>query len=137
MNLTDRNPVLTYIENKMDSAISLMRKGMKLAEEPKAITICLNFFPLVVKTDDDGEPYMFVPVGTKDAPAGISNTKAPFTMVIENDNVLIFRTDVVKSYMKEFYKKLEKGITEDYKVMGIKVGLPQLMQFEQKRTAME
>jgi hypothetical protein len=108
------------VEDVAEKAVSILLKTLSVFEkfDPSvgSMEVSLKIFP--IKVD---EKYMvFVPVGTRDKPTGISNTDAQYVLLFKSqDEYKFIEINDFKKSLAAVWVSSEKRIDEDYKYMGV------------------
>jgi len=130
MKFPNSDALTSLVEDELERGVRLIKAVEKIADDPQKVELNMQFFPLKVDKDDEGNGKVFIPLGTKDQPAGISTTKYKYALVFDEDFILIFSIDVIKSYIKSNFKSLVWSMDKWYEVMGFEIGLRGLISHE-------
>lgn len=108
------------VEDVAEKAVSILFKTLSVFEkfDPAvgAMEISLKIFPLKV----DEQYMVFVPVGTKDNPTGISITDAHYVLLFKSqDEYKFVEVGEFKKQLAAVWVSSEKRIDEEYKYMGV------------------
>lgn len=107
---------------RLRSAVDIINNESltKLQLMPKSIKVDVSFMVVPMQ-----KGYAFVVIGTKENPAGITNTEADYVVFLgkdlEDKNYIynMLTVDSVKNLIKNKYTSLKKGIDENYEHMGV------------------
>jgi hypothetical protein len=133
MKFPNSEALTAMIEDELERGVSLIKLAEKIADDPQKITLNMAFFPLKVEQTEDGSPIIFIPLGTREKPEGISSTDCKYALVFDNEDILVFNIDVIKGFIKANYKTLEWSKDKWFDKMGFYIGLRKLVEHEKNQ----
>lgn len=72
----------------------------------------------------------FVPIGTKEKPAGLSLTTDDYVLFAKDrEPMFVITAEALKSYIKENAKNLKQSINDRYDTVGFTVGVRELFEY--------
>ena len=131
MNFPNRDAILALVLDELEAGVTLIHLWEKVAEQATEVKLHMIFLPMKVELVDN-HPYVFIPIGTKDKPAGIANTECKYALIFDEDNILVFHIDVLKAFIKRHRENLKWELDEYYEAMGFKISLRKLIGFEKE-----